>query len=127
MVLGQSVGSLVRMPRNALCAGDVHKSVVARAMSRLRERADSLQLLFWMEEALIPAGDIVVHLDAKYAARLCPANNLLGVAGLQAVRPDANGMRPILLLWVWFVLGWGRRHCQGERQEKDCHETTLNC
>ena len=54
------------------------------------------QLFFRVDEALVSSGNIVVYLNSKDLAFLRVANDLIGIVGLQAIRPDANVVGPIL-------------------------------
>ena len=49
-----------------------------------------------IDEALVAPGNIVVHFNAEDVALLGVADNLFRIVGLQAVRPDAHVVGPIL-------------------------------
>ena len=63
MILGHGVGNLVAMRRDALGARDVDECMIADFVRRFGHIVDRLQLRFGIEEALVPAGDVVVDFD----------------------------------------------------------------
>ena len=56
----------------------------------------ALQLFFRIDKALVASGNIVVHLNAEDVAVLRVGDNLVRVVWLQAVRPDAYVVGPVL-------------------------------
>ena len=116
MFLGHGVRSLVGVGRDAFRACDVHEGVIARLVRLLGHGPDGAQLLFRIDETLVPPGNIVVHFDAKDVALLGVADNLLRIVGLQAVRPDAHVVGPILAGRE--LLGEAERGKQDEKRER---------
>ena len=84
MILGQRVRVAVGVLRDALGPGDVHERAVASRVRLAGERANVSQLRVGIEEALVAAGDVVVHLDAEDMA-------VRGVAHDVGGRPSARG------------------------------------
>ena len=97
MILGHGMRSFVGICGNALSASDVNKSMVARLMSLLGYSANGLQLFCRIEETLVAARNVIVHLDSKNVAVLNLPNNAFSIARLQTPRANAHKVSPVLL------------------------------
>ena len=65
MILGQRVRAGVGVLRDALGPGDVHERAVPSRVSLGGQLPDGRELRLRIQEALVAAGDVVVHLDAE--------------------------------------------------------------
>src|SRR5580704_6598344 len=121
MILRQRVSGLIAVRGDAFGTGDVNEGVVSSLMCRFRHVMNRLQLFFWLEEAFVAPRDIVVDFNAEYPARLGLIDNLLRVAALQAVGPNAGIVSPVL-----FIRDWRRRNAQRKRRYKDDYKKVVS-
>ena len=96
MVLGERVRVPVGVLRDALGAGDVDEGAVPGGVGLVRQFPDGGELLLRMEEALVAAGDVVVHLDAEHMAVGGLAHDRGGPLLRGAIAADPNAVCPVL-------------------------------
>ena len=86
-----------RLGRNTFGSGDVHESIVSGGMGFLGDRANSPKLIGRIEEALVPAGNIVIDLNPEHAGFSGRMDNLICVVDSKTVTSDADVAHPVAI------------------------------
>jgi hypothetical protein len=82
MILGQRVGRLLGVRRDALGASDIDERVVMSLMSFFGDGADGIQLFGGIEKAFIAAGNVVVDFNTEDIAGVASATILSALSRL---------------------------------------------
>ena len=97
MVLDHRMRRLCGVGRDALQPRDVNERVVSGFVRALGHGTNRGEFFLRMQEALVAAGNVVVHLDAEHVTIPRISYDLVGVVALESVSRDAHKIRPILL------------------------------
>src|SRR6266498_1654629 len=108
---------------NALRPGDVNKRTVADLVGLCCHGADLRQLRRGIEEAFVPAWNIVVRFNSENVILLGSSHDLVRIASLKRVGRDADVVGPVLVVRI-VRRSTGSGACSNDDEYQKKHDST---